>query len=94
MFYLALKKHASMSDLWSLYVFFQVNPNVKCSLLRIQTLSEHLTSQQLEDGHALYEYNVNVNDVIQLMARVLLPQQSPPKNSNRVKKILNNKEVS
>ena len=31
----------------------------------------------MEDGHTMFEYDVNVNDVIQLMARQLPPPDSP-----------------
>ena len=31
----------------------------------------------MEDGHTMFEYDVNVNDVIQLMIRQLAPQHAP-----------------
>lgn len=33
---------------------------------------------QLEDGHSLFDYDVGLNDIIQLMIRPIMTQTTPP----------------
>ena len=40
---------------------------------------------QLEDGHALYDYSVNINDVIQLMERQVLAEKPDNTSTKNLK---------
>ena len=48
--------------------------------------------QQLEDGLCMYDYNVNINDVLQLMER-MIPVQSVEKKKNKNKQDTNKSPI-
>ncbi len=48
---------------------------------------------QLVDGHSLFDYNVGLNEIIQVMVRPVLPSQ-PPKTDDKEKDDSSDKENS